>query len=79
MPSYKTKIIFRLIKKIDYDMIMTVWVIYMEDIKFNNEKDIDSFFRHLKILGSGTEGTVHRKGIYTYKRYNDLYRNLYRK
>ena len=49
----------------------------MEDIKFNNERDIDGFFRHLKVLGSGAEGVVHKKGIYAYKRYNDLYRDLY--
>ena len=49
----------------------------MEDIIFNNEKDIDGFFGHLKSLGSGAEGVVYKKRNYTYKRYNDLYRDLY--
>ena len=49
----------------------------MEDIRFNSEKDVDCFFRHLKSLGSGSEGIVYRKGIYAYKRYNELYKNLY--
>ena len=49
----------------------------MKDIIFNNEKDIDGFFGHLKSLGSGAEGVEYKKGIYAYKRYIDLYRNLY--
>ena len=49
----------------------------MQDIIFNNERDIDGFFGHLKSLGNGSEGIVYRKGTYSYKKYNDLYRNLY--
>ena len=49
----------------------------MEDIRFSSEKDVRNFFGHLKSLGSGSEGVVYKKGIYAYKKYNDLYRNLY--
>ena len=49
----------------------------MEDIRFSSEKDVRNFFGHLKSLGSGSEGVVYKKGIYAYKRYNDLYIDLY--
>ena len=49
----------------------------MEDIIFNSERDINGFFCHLKSIDSGSEGTVYKKRNYAYKRYNDLYRNLY--
>lgn len=49
----------------------------MNDIIFNDDKDIDGFFGHLKSVGTEIEGTVYKKRNYAYKRYNLLYRDLY--
>lgn len=49
----------------------------MNDIIFSSLNEVDIFFDSLKYLGSGSEGSCYKKGNMVYKKYNQLYSNLY--
>lgn len=49
----------------------------MENIKFNDEKEMKDYFSKLIILGSGCEGTCYKNKGFVYKMYNREYIDLY--